>query len=156
MSEQLALGAIKYYLLRVSAVQDLLYDPEQSVDLNGTTGPYLQYAHARMASLLRKSAYTCSETLEFTLESDVERELLLKLLEYSDSVRQAAESRNPSRLAQYLYELSRGFNRFWHDHPILQAESATVRDQRLALTAACRRVLQRGLGLLGIPTPERI
>jgi arginyl-tRNA synthetase len=151
----LALGAIKYYLLRVSANQDLLYDPTTSVDLNGTTGPYLQYALSRMTSLLNKADYHYSPDLNFTVDSDVERELMLKLLEYSAVVVLAAEQRNPSRLAHYLYELARQFNRFWHDLPVLKAE-AEIRQQRLALTAASHIVLKRGLNLLGIPTPERI
>ena len=151
----LALGAVKYYLLRVSASQDLLYDPETSVDLNGTTGPYLQYALSRMTSLLNKADYHYDPDLNFTVDSDVERELMLKLLDYSAVVVMAAEQHNPSRLALYLYELSRQFNRFWHDLTVLKAE-ADIRQQRLALTAACHKVLKRGLQLLGIPTPERI
>jgi arginyl-tRNA synthetase len=155
VAEDLALGAIKYYLLRVSANQDLLYDPETSVDLNGTTGPYLQYALSRMTSLLSKADYDYIPDMSFTVDSDVERELMLKLLDYSAVVGLAAEQRNPSRLAHYLYDLSRQFNRFWHDLPVLKAEPE-IRQQRLALTAASHRVLKRGLQLLGIPTPERI
>ncbi|MBL7032982.1 MAG: arginine--tRNA ligase [Candidatus Delongbacteria bacterium] len=156
VAEALGLGAIKYYLLRVSANQDLQYDPERSVDLNGTTGPYLQYAYSRMTSLLRKSAFNHQPQMTFELDSAIEKELLLKLLEYAGVVQLAAQQRNPSRLAQYLYELARIFNRFWHDLPVLKAESSDIREQRLALTAACQRILQRGLHLLGIPTPEKI
>jgi arginyl-tRNA synthetase len=157
VAEQVGQGALKFYLLRVSAAQDILYDPEKSVDMAGVTGPYVQYAQARTASLLTKSGYRFREAgSDYQLDGPTERELLLQLLIYPQVVRKAAADLNPSRLALYLYDLARAFNKFWNEVPILREEEETLRQQRLALVAVCGKILRRGLSLLGIESPERI
>lgn len=155
-ADEVGLGAIKYFLLRVSAAQDVLYDPEKSLDMTGMTGPYVQYTHARTASLARKGDFRHDPDLVWTVDSDEERELLLTLLSYASVVQTAATQRNPSRVAQFLFDLAKAFNKYWHEHPILKEADAGVRAQRLELAVATGIILKRALNLLGIAAPEKI
>jgi len=155
---QLALAAVKYYVLKVTPRLDMLYDPEESIDLAGNTGPYLQYAHARIRSLVRKSGVDPAAVEGFAkLGEPEEVELLKALALWPRELRLAAAQQNPARLAQRTYELARLFSRFFNAHSVFdRVEDPELARQRVALVAAVGAALRKGLELLGIPTPERI
>jgi arginyl-tRNA synthetase len=156
VAEKIALGALHYYLLQASPAKDMLFDPKESLSFNGNTGPYLQYMGARISSMLRKKneALVINENSFSLLTSDPEWELIKTLAAYPAAVGEAAAGLDPSRLAAYLYELSKCFSRFYHDCPILNAENADVSAARLALSQAVLRVLQDALHLICVPFLE--
>jgi arginyl-tRNA synthetase len=167
-AEKIALGALHYFLLSVSPSKDMQFNPRESLSFTGNTGPYLQYMGARISSMLRKAgevpggtavAGTGAGTSESadaarTLTGDVEWELLKTVAAYDDAVALAAENIDPSVVAAYLYDLSKAFSRFYHDCPILQAESPELVSARLALSKAVLRVLKDALRLINIPFLE--
>ena len=159
-AEKIAVGALHYYLLQAGPAKDMLFDPKESLSFNGNTGPYLQYMGARISSMLRKSEKTdaphksgafpdCS-----LLSGDPEWELLKALAAYPAAISEAAADLDPSRLAAYLYGLSRSFSRFYHDCPILNAETSELAAARLALSRAVALVLRDALDLICIPFME--
>jgi arginyl-tRNA synthetase len=162
VAEKIALGALHYFLLQVSPVKDMLFDPKESLSFNGNTGPYLQYMGARISSLLRKAVESAAKNpssgageADFSLlTSDAEWDLIKVLGGYNDSVAAAAEGMDPSLLAAYLYEVSRTFSRFYHDCPILNAENPNLANARLALSRGVLRVLRDALNLICIPFLE--
>ncbi|MDR0495090.1 MAG: arginine--tRNA ligase [Treponema sp.] len=161
VAENIALGALHYYLLQASPGKDMLFDPKESLSFNGNTGPYLQYMGARISSMLRKRELEAgNEELGMKsgnfslLVSDPEWELLKTLAAYPQAVSEAADGLDPSRLAAYLYELSKAFSRFYHDCPILNAENPDLSDARLALSQAVLRVLKDAMRLTCIPFLE--
>jgi arginyl-tRNA synthetase len=166
VAEKIALGALHYYLLQVSPQKDMLFNPRESLSFTGNTGPYLQYMGARISSLLRKdpllrkdsspgeSGGPGSAARPELLEGDAEWELLKTLAAYPEAVNSAALKMDPSILAAYLYELSRGFSRFYHDCPILAAENPDLRAARLDLCRGVLRVLGDALELINIPFLE--
>jgi len=137
---------------------DMLYDPGESIDLAGNSGPYLQYAHARMGSLVRKSGLDPAAVTDFDLLGEPEEvELLAHLSFWPREMRLAAAQLNPARVAQRTYELARSFSRLFNAHSIFdRVEDPRLAAQRIALTAAAARALRAGLDLMGIPAPERI
>ena len=156
-AEKIALGALHYYLLQVSPQKDMLFNPKESLSFNGNTGPYLQYMGARISSMLRKeadSAAASGTVRPGLLTGDAEWELIKALASYSDAVAEAASFMDPSRLAAWLYDLSKSFSRFYHDCPILQAETADLAASRLALCRAALWALRDALGLICIPFLE--
>jgi arginyl-tRNA synthetase len=159
VAEKIALGALHYYLLQASPAKDMLFDPKESLSFNGNTGPYLQYMGARISSMLRKAdagegrAAFGSFRPEL-LSGDCEWDLLKTLNAYPEAVMAAAADLDPSRLAGYLYELSRSFSRFYHDCPILNAEDPDLAASRLALSRAVMLVLRDALRLVCIPFLE--
>jgi arginyl-tRNA synthetase len=155
-AEKIALGALHYYLLQVSPSKDMLFDPKESLSFNGNTGPYLQYMGARISSLLRKAENQFEgKPVNYSLLSgDAEWELVKLLGAYRGAVADAASGMDPSLLAAYLYEISRAFSRFYHDCPILNAESADLAAARLALCRAMLKVLRDALNLVCIPFLE--
>ncbi|MCL2191845.1 MAG: arginine--tRNA ligase [Treponema sp.] len=160
VAEKVALGALHYYLLQVSPPRDMLFDPAESLSFNGNTGPYLQYMGARISSLLRMSgsqAATETDTggNEFALlTSDPEWELIKTLAFYPQAISEAAADLDPSRMATYLYDLSKGFSRFYHDCPILNADNPELSLARLGLSRAVLRVLRDALNLICVPFLE--
>ncbi|MDR1587390.1 MAG: arginine--tRNA ligase, partial [Treponema sp.] len=157
VAEKVALGALHYYLLQVSPQKDMLFDPKESLSFNGNTGPYLQYMGARISALLRKApqALAGGTSRDYALLSgDAEWELLKTVAAYSEAVAESAAAMDPSRLAAYLYALSRNFSRFYHDCPILGAASPELARARLALSRAVERVLRDALRLVCIPFLE--
>jgi arginyl-tRNA synthetase len=161
VAEKIALGALHYYLLQASPSKDMMFDPKESLSFNGNTGPYLQYMGARISSMLRKkSEETGNETLAVNtdafslLVSDAEWELVKTLAAYPTAISEAAAALDPSHLAAYLYELSKCFSRFYHDCPILNAESPDLSAARLGLSQAVLRVLQDALHLICVPFLE--
>ena len=153
-AEKIALGALHYYLLQVSPTRDMLFNPQESLSFKGNTGPYLQYMGARISSILRKNSvpadmYDCK-----LLTSDPEWELLKALADYPNIVGLSAEKMEPSILAVYLYDLSKAFSRFYHDCPILNAESVELVSARIRLAKGAIYVLKDALDLLCIPFLE--
>jgi len=157
---KIALGALHYFLLQVSPARDMLFDPAESLSFNGNTGPYLQYMGARISSLLRisgeqRAAAKAAGPDDFSLlTSDPEWELIKTLAVYPQAVGEAAAELDPSRLAAYLYELSKGFSRFYHDCPILNADKPELAAARLGLSRAVLRVLKDALELICVPFLE--
>ncbi|MFP3043396.1 arginine--tRNA ligase [Treponema primitia] len=159
VAEKIALGALHYYLLQVTPAKDMLFDPKESLSFNGNTGPYLQYMGARISSILRKANSNTNGAAEGLLKpellsNDAEWELIKTISAYPQAVADAATRMDPSVLAAYLYDLSKGFSRFYHDCPILNAGDPAVAAVRLALSKAVLRVLRDALNLIGIPFLE--
>jgi arginyl-tRNA synthetase len=160
VAEKIALGALHYYLLQASPAKDMLFDPKESLAFNGNTGPYLQYMGARISSMLRKAVSSSTPnsqppaTNSQLLTNDAEWELLKALAAYPAAISEAAAALDPSRLAAYLYELSKCFSRFYHDCPILNAENPELAAARLDLSRAVMRVLKDALNLICIPFLE--
>jgi arginyl-tRNA synthetase len=162
VAEKIALGALHYYLLQVSPVKDMLFNPQESLSFTGNTGPYLQYMGARISSMLRKDALRQGEKgpadqgplRPELLSGDAEWELLKILGGYSEAVAAAAARMDPSLLAAYLYELSRAFSRFYHDCPILSAEPPDLAAARLGLCRGVLQTLKDAMGLVCIPFLE--
>jgi arginyl-tRNA synthetase len=162
VAEKIALGALHYYLLQAGPAKDMLFDPKESLSFNGNTGPYLQYMGARISSILRNEQLAMGNGKEKTVKSDVfsllvsdsEWELIKTLAVYPQAISEAATSLDPSRLAAYLYELSKCFSRFYHDCPILNAENPDLSAARLALSQAVLRVLKDALHLICVPFLE--
>jgi arginyl-tRNA synthetase len=155
-AEKVALGALHYYLLQVSPVRDMLFNPKESLSFNGNTGPYLQYMGARISSLIRKSGERPGggALKPELLAGDPEWELLKTLEAYPEAVSAAGAAADPSLVAGYLYELSKGFSRFYHDCPILSAENPDLAASRLSLARGVLRVLREALALICIPFLE--
>ena len=156
VAEKIALGALHYYLLQASPAKDMLFDPKESLSFNGNTGPYLQYMGARISSMLRKKDgdWEIGNGDFSLLTSDPEWGLVKALAAYPEAINEAAAELDPSRLAAYLYELSKCFSRFYHDCPILNADNADVSAARLCLSRAVLRVLQDALHLICVPFLE--
>ena len=158
VSTMVGLGALKYFILKVDPKKTMLFDPRESIDFNGNTGPFIQYTHARICSVLRKAAEAgidYSEPVRAPYLPE-ERELVKMLTEYPSVVKAAGENFAPSLIAAYVYELAKQFNGYYHDHSILKEEQADVRRMRLRLAQQVARVIRLGMKLLGIDVPERM
>jgi arginyl-tRNA synthetase len=151
----LSLGALKYFLLRVGPKKKMIFNPEESIDFQGHTGPFIQYTHARIKSILRKEAINVNNTTASTLLA-LEKELLVILENYPQAVKQACVEQDPSQIANYLYTLAKSFNSFYTQHSVLNAESEEKKNLRLKLSAFTALVLSKGMHLLGIEAPERM
>ena len=154
------LGALKYFILKVDARKNMLFNPEESIDFNGNTGPFIQYTHARIRSILRK-AEAEGIALPETLDADMplnqkETELIQKMNEYGAAVEQAGKDYSPSGIANYCYELTKEFNQFYHDYSILGADNDKEKTVRLVLAANVAKTIKNGMDLLGIEVPERM
>jgi len=151
----IGMGALKYFLLKVDPRKRLLFDPNESVDFQGHTGPFIQYTHARIRSVLnRVAANTESARIEKLLPE--ERDLILLLSQYPQTIESAATGYNPAAIANYIYDVAKAFNKFYHELSILQAEDELSKQFRLQLSAAAGSVIKKGMGLLGIDVPERM
>lgn len=154
------MGALKYFILKVDARKNMLFNPEESIDFNGNTGPFIQYTYARIRSILRK-AEAQNITLPDTLPDDAplnEKEIALiqKLNDFSVAVAQAGVDYSPSGIANYCYELTKEFNQFYHDYSILNADTEAEKITRLVLAKNVAKVIKNGMALLGIEVPERM
>ena len=154
------LGALKYFILKVDARKNMLFNPEESIDFNGNTGPFIQYTYARIRSILRKSqaeGISIPTTLEGTMPlNEKEIELIQKLNEFGAAVEQAGKDYSPSGIANYCYELTKAFNQFYHDYSILGADTEEEKVVRLVLAQNVGKTLKNGMALLGIEVPERM
>jgi arginyl-tRNA synthetase len=156
ISEKVAIGAIKYGLLKVNRLQDMVFDYEETIALEGNSGPYIMYTYARAKSVLGQAESKLTDFDNLVFNNEQEIEVLKKLGEFSDTVKDAATSYAPNRVATYIYELSQIFNRFYNTLSILNAETEAEKISRLALTEATSIVLKNGLNLLGIETVEKM
>ena len=149
------MGALKYFILKVDARKNMLFNPEESIDFNGNTGPFIQYTHARIRSILRKAPETqvVPETPEL---NEKEIELIQKMNEFGAAVEQAGKDYSPSGIANYCYELTKVFNQFYHDYSILNEPDAAKRQMRLMLARNVAKIIKAGMALLGIEVPERM
>ena len=150
------LGALKYFILKVDARKNMLFNPEESIDFNGNTGPFIQYTYARIKSILRKAQDTPAALNSQTALNAKEIELIQKMNEFAAVVEQAGKDYSPSGIANYTYELTKQFNQFYHDYSILNAESDDARQTRLVLAANVAKVIRNAMALLGIEVPERM
>lgn len=154
------LGALKYFILKVDARKNMLFNPEESIDFNGNTGPFIQYTYARIRSILRKAqaeGINIPATLADTMPlNEKEIELIQKLNEFGAAVEQAGKDYSPSGIANYCYELTKAFNQFYHDYSILGADTEKEKVVRLVLAQNVGKTLKNGMALLGIEVPERM
>lgn len=154
------LGALKYFILKVDARKNMLFNPEESIDFNGNTGPFIQYTYARIRSILRKAqaeGINIPATLADTIPlNEKEIELIQKLNEFGAAVEQAGKDYSPSGIANYCYELTKAFNQFYHDYSILGADTEEEKVVRLVLAQNVGKTLKNGMALLGIEVPERM
>ena len=163
--EMLGLGALKYFIIKVDPKKTMLFDPKESIDFNGNTGPFIQYTHARIKSILRRAvaegfnksvvaADVVKGGASYLLPKEVE---IIKLLNtFPVVIKEAGDAHSPAVIANYAYELAKEFNQYYHDVTILKEENGVARDQRLALIDIISRVLVKAMGILGITLPERM
>ena len=152
------LGALKYFILKVDPRKNMLFNPEESIDFNGNTGPFIQYTYARIQSVLRKAgeALTNSQLPIANSLSDKELALIQRLVDYPAAVRQAGDEFSPAVIANYAYALACDFNSFYHDHSILNEADADKRALRLVLAQTVAKVIKSAMALLGIEVPNRM
>ena len=154
------LGALKYFILKVDARKNMLFNPEESIDFNGNTGPFIQYTYARIRSILRKaeaSGIDIPESVSLSAHiNEKEIELIQKMNDYGAAVEQAGKDYSPSGIANYCYELTKQFNQFYHDYSILNADNADEKSTRLVIARNVAKVIKNGMRLLGIEVPDRM
>ena len=151
------MGALKYFILKVDARKNMLFNPEESIDFNGNTGPFIQYTHARIRSILRKAVQGAISPMSLTGPiSPKEVELIQKMNEFGAVVEQAGKDYSPSGIANYCYELTKVFNQFYHDYSILNEPDEHKKAVRLMLAKNVAKIIKTGMGLLGIEVPERM
>lgn len=155
--EMLGLGALKYFILKVDPRKTMLFDPKESIDFNGNTGPFIQYTHARIKSILRKASeqgiYPHFNSAELNAK---EREIIKLMNTFPDKIAEAGEAHSPALVANYAYELAKEFNHYYHEVSILREENADIRNQRLVLIQSIAKILSKAMGILGITLPERM
>ena len=159
ISKMVGLGALKYFILKVDPKKTMLFDPRESIDFNGNTGPFIQYTHARICSVLRKAAESGIDYAGRVVGIDYlkeEIELIKTLSDYPSVVASAGENFAPSIIGAYIYDLAKSFNSYYHDHSIMREENVKVRQMRLQLASEVARVIRTGMALLGIEVPERM
>ena len=154
------LGALKYFILKVDARKNMTFNPKESIDFNGNTGPFIQYTYARIQSVLRKAAESgivIPEQIPAGIElSEKEEGLIQMVADFAAVVKQAGEDYSPSIIANYTYDLVKEYNQFYHDYSILREENEAVKIFRIALSANVAKVVRLGMGLLGIEVPSRM
>ena len=153
--ESIGIGALKYFMLKVDPKKKMLFNPEESIDFNGNTGPFIQYTFARIQSLLTKANFTMKETESIEL-SQSEKELIMQLANYKTVVAKAAESLSPALVANYLYDLVKSYNSFYQNNPILIQEDENIKQYRLNLSDLTAKTIKKSLKLLGIETVNRM
>ena len=158
ITEMVGLGALKYFLLKVDPRKNMTFNPKESIDFNGNTGPFIPYTHARIRSVLRKAADEGFTTGEFITVAPGEREIALiqRLADYPSTVAEAGNSLSPALIANYVYELAKEYNQFYHDCSILKESDESKRSLRLALSETTARTIASAMGLLGIRVPDRM
>lgn len=156
----IGLGSLKYFILKVDPRKNMVFNPKESIDFNGNTGPFIQYTHARICSVLRKAK---DQGLEISALLDVstpvnqkEEALIQRLAEYADIVKEAGDTFSPACIANYIYDLVKEFNQFYHDYSILSETNEAIRQMRLMLSANTAKIIRSGMALLGIEVPDRM
>lgn len=159
--EILGLGALKYFLLKVDPKKRMLFNPQESIEFQGNTGPFIQYSHARIASILRKAEQIGVDYSPAGFEGlekleDAERDLIVVLYEFDKKIKQAGEEYSPSIIAQYLFDLAKEYNRFYAELPIFNESDPKIQSFRISLSAATAKTIRKGMSLLGIKVPDRM
>lgn len=154
--ETVGLGALKYFILKVDPKKKMLFNPAESIDFNGNTGPFIQYTYARIQSLLDKANYSAKEISENYLPNENEKELIMLLSEFKDVIAKAAESLSPAQIANYVYDLVKSYNSFYQNNPILNQENESAKQFRLQLSEFTGKTIKKGLSLLGIGVVNRM
>ncbi len=157
VARKVGLGALKYFLLKVDPRKNMLFNPKESIDFNGNTGPFIQYTYARIRSVLRKAAeagYTGRG--ELAEPNAKEATLIQKVDDFRNVVAEAGRTYSPALIANYCYDLAKEYNQFYHDYSIMREEDASRRNLRILLSEVVARTLRTALGLLGIEVPERM
>ncbi|MBN9302733.1 MULTISPECIES: arginine--tRNA ligase [Dysgonomonas] len=160
IARMVGMGALKYFILKVDPKKNMTFNPKESIDFNGNTGPFIQYTHARIQSILRKAAEQ-GISIPTTLSADIslsvkEEGLVQQVAEYASIVKQAGDEYNPALIANYIYDLVKEYNQFYHDYTILKEENADLKNFRLILSDNVGRVVKSGMSLLGIEVPDRM
>lgn len=156
---KVALGALKYFILKVDPKKTMMFNPKESIDFNGNTGPFIQYTYARIKSILRKAKEAGIQVVPADIHialSDKEQDLIKSIAKLPAVVKEAGENYSPALLGNYAYELAKEFNQFYHDFSILKEENTTVRNFRLLLAKECSEAIKNAMGMLGIEMPERM
>jgi arginyl-tRNA synthetase len=156
----IGLGALKYFILKVDPKKTMMFNPKESIDFNGNTGPFIQYTHARIRSVYRKAqeiGIHKQEQANTTIKlTDKEQELLKLLYDFPSVVEEAGTNYSPALIANYIFELAKEYNQFYHDHPILKESDLSLQAIRLILSENVGKILKTGAGLLGMNVPERM
>lgn len=157
---KIALGALKYFILKVDPKKNMLFNPEESIDFNGNTGPFIQYTYARIRSVVRKAEEAglqmALDTKEIGMLDTKEAELIKRIYKFPEIISEAGDNYSPALIANYCYELAKEYNQFYHGHSILNAEVEGKKKFRLVLSKVVADVIEKGMGLLGIEMPERM
>jgi arginyl-tRNA synthetase len=160
VSRMVGLGALKYFILKVDPRKNMVFNPKESIDFNGNTGPFIQYTYARIQSVLRKATeqnISLPESLSSNISIGEKEELLVQmLLDFKDVVKEAADNYSPALIANYIYDLAKEFNQFYHDFSILREENAELKQFRLVLSKTVGETIKKAFSLLGIEVPERM
>lgn len=159
INRKVGIAALKYHIVKVNPKKRMVFDPKESVDLQGQTGPYIQYSYVRINGVLKKAAredLDLTQTVAYDKMEQQEKDLILKIYEYPKAVEEAAATYDPSVIANFCYDLAKSFHKFWHDLSILNVESDNVKIFRLQLSKTVGHVLKHGMDLLGIEMPERM
>jgi arginyl-tRNA synthetase len=151
----IGLGALKFFLLRVDPKKKMIFNPEESIDFHGFTGPFIQFNHARIKSILRKSELSTDPIIR-TGFLRLEKELIVALEQYPAIIQQAGDEMNPSAIAIYVYNIAKTFSSFYTEHSIANAETEVKKQLRLQLAAMTANVIKSGMELLGVEVPERM
>ena len=157
----ISLGALKYFILKVDPKKTMLFDPKESIDFNGNTGPFIQYTHARIKSILRKAAekgIACgTDSLDLSIALSAKEIRIIKILNtFPSKIAEAGAAFSPALIANYAYDLAKEFNQYYHDTPILREENKAVLTLRLVLVENIAKVLSKAMSILGITLPERM
>jgi len=152
----IGMGALKYFLLKVDPKKRILFNPEESIELQGHTGPFIQYTHARIKSVLSKANFKNGTAGNYSALEPVERDIIVLLTQFPEIIKTAAETYSPAIVANYVYELAKTYNKFYQDTPILKVDDENVKQLRLQLSAATAKAISKAMKLLGIEVPERM
>ncbi len=155
----IALGALKYFILKVDPRKNMMFNPEESIDFNGNTGPFIQYTYARIKSVLRKALeknVSVNNAVELVSLSPKEKDLLVRITLFPEAVKEAGDNFSPAIIANYCYDLVKEYNQFYHEHSILSEPDENQRNFRLILSETVAGIIKRGMNLLGIEMPERM
>ena len=152
----ISLGALKYFILKVDPKKKMMFDPKESIDFNGHTGPFIQYTYTRIKSILRKSENLTDENFDSLSIQSIEKEIIRFIYDFEAIITEAGKAYSPALLANYIYEFTKLYNRFYHECPILKEENSQIRNFRLHLSKASAQVLYNAMSILGITMPERM
>jgi arginyl-tRNA synthetase len=152
----IALGALKYYMLKVDPKKGMMFNPKESIDFNGNTGPFIQYTYARIRSLITKWDKDIRINIDANQLSEKETDIIIKLFNFKELIADASKQYSPSMVASYIYELAKEFNQFYHDYSILKEEDENIKMMRLALSSWVGITIKNGMKILGIKVPERM